>query len=526
MKLSLLDFLVCPGCREDLTVFPFRTRRKSSRFGHFCVHWCAAEGVRPGERPVGPKTCLRCHRREIVEGVLWCGACRRAFPIHEGIPELLTRDLENAEVLRDVLAGRPEGGWTASALLRKLLPGRRWRFVLGHREIVRGARARAAASRSRVRAGNGGEGTEDSKYKRAEVRLTRRKDLPDGFFNPGLAEPFVSFQPSRSIEKILRFMIPVKHADMRFGDAILDLGVGYAWTTEWLAKLGYNAIGVDLNRDYLRVGMRRTGGNLPPVVIADVENLPTRKQAFQGALFFDAFHHVADRAACLRGCADALVPGGKLFMAEPDEKHGSNPVSIDVMQTYGILEKGISEPEFRELAGPAGFAEVRRFPYEFGDVELFLALKPGTRIFTSRAPSFLQAGITLDRAEIGMKAFRKATMALTVRNEGDTLWLSRTADGIGRVRIGFKLKGVSRTHYQEHYLRISLPRDVAPGETVELQAVLPGIKRGGDYLIEVDGVDEGIVWFKDISHHSAFLKVRVKGLTEGLRNSRGPRRAR
>jgi len=515
VKLSLLDFLVCPGCGEDLAVLPFRTRRKPSRFGHFCVHWCAAEGVRPGETPVDPKKCLRCHRREISEGVLWCGTCRRAFPIHAGIPELLPSNLENAEVLRDVLAGRPDGGWTASALLRKLLPGRRWRFALSHREIVR-------AARSRQRAGNAGEGTEESKYKRAEVRLTRRKDLPDGFFNPGLAEPFVSFQPSRSIEKILRFMIPVKHADMRFGDAILDLGVGYAWTTEWLAKLGYNAVGVDLNRDYLRIGMRRTGGNLPPVLIADVENLPVRKEAFQGALFFDAFHHVADRAACLRGCADALVPGGKLVMAEPDEKHGSNPVAIDVMQTYGILEKGISEPEFRELAGPAGFAEVRKFPYEFGDIEIFLAVKPGTRIFTSRAPSFLQAGITLDRAELEMKAFRKARMSLTVRNEGDTLWLSRTADGIGRVRIGFKLKGLSRTIYREHYLRVPLPHDVAPGETVELQAVLPIIKRGGDYLIEVDGVDEGILWFKDVSHHSVFLKVRVKGIRH--RRGRTPSR--
>ena len=93
------------------------------------------------------------------------------------------------------------------------------------------------------------------------MRLTRRKDLPGGFFNPGLAEPFVSFQPSRSIEKILRFMIPVQHAGWRYGDLILDLGVGYAWTTEWLGKLGFHPVGVDLNRDYLRVGMRRTGGS-------------------------------------------------------------------------------------------------------------------------------------------------------------------------------------------------------------------------------------------------------------------------
>lgn len=506
MKLSLLDYLVCPGCGGDLVALAFRTRKSRSQFEHSCVRWCAARNVRTGETHIPAKACLRCGKREIVEGVLWCEPCRRAFPVHAAIPEVLPLELENPDVLADVLKGRPDGRWTVPALFRKLISVRRRRFVWIHREIARRARAGAA----RVRSGAPADGEpEGPQYKRAEVRLTRRKDLSAGFFTPGLSEPFVRLLPSRSIEKILRFMIPVKQADLRFGETILDLGVGYAWTTEWLMKLGYNAVGVDLNRDYFRVGIRRTKGKLPPLVIADAESLPFRKEMFHGALFFDAFHHLAGRAAALRGCADALVAGGTLLMAEPGEKHETHPSAVHIMQTYGILEKGITEAEFRGLAGAAGFAGMKKIPYEFGEAELLVAVKPGKRLFTSRAPNYLFAAVAPERPELEMKAGRKAELSVSVRNDGDTVWLSRTADGIGRVRIGFQLQAAEGTLINEHYLRVPLPRDVAPGETVKLVAKLPAIRRPGDYLFEVDGVAEGILWFKDVCYNPVTIKVKV-----------------
>jgi SAM-dependent methyltransferase/uncharacterized protein YbaR (Trm112 family) len=505
VKLSLLDFLVCPGCGGDLEALAFRTRKSRSQFGHFCVRWCAARNVRPSETPVPPSACIRCGRREIVEGVLWCAHCRRAFPVHAAIPEVLSPDLENPDVLDDVLKGRPDGGWTVPALIRKLLSIKRRRFVWAHREVVRRSRAGAA----RVRTGTTDGGTEESRYKRAEVRLTRRKDLSAGFFTPGLSEPFVRFHPPVSIEKILRFLIPAKHADLRFGDYLLDLGVGYAWTTEWLMKLGYNAVGVDLNRDYLRVGMRRAKRRLPPLVIADAENLPFRKEMFQGAYFFDAFHHLADRAAAVRGCADALAAGGMLLLAEPGEKHESHPASVQAMRTYGILEKGITEDEFRRLASASGFAETKKFPFEFGEAELLMAVKPGTRTFTSRAPNYLFAALTPERTELEMTAGRQAELPFSVKNIGDTVWLSRTPDGLGRVRIGFQLLNAEGGLIDEHYLRVPLPSDVAPGETVDLVARLPAIRKPGHYQLEADGVAEGILWFKAVRHNPVTIKVNV-----------------
>jgi hypothetical protein len=180
------------------------------------------------------------------------------------------------------------------------------------------------------------------------------------------------------------------------------------------------------------------------------------------------------------------------------------------MATYGILEKGISEPEFRAWAGESGFGEVKKFPYEFGDVEILMAAKPGTRAFTSSGPSFLSAGIVPDLTEMDLRRWRKTALTLTVRNDGDTVWLRQTADGTGRVRIGIQLKNLQGGTLNEHYLRLDLPRDVPPGETVKLTAMLPAIGRAGEYNLEIDGVAEGIVWFKDVSHRAVNVRVRAR----------------
>jgi SAM-dependent methyltransferase len=48
---------------------------------------------------------------------------------------------------------------------------------------------------------------------------------------------------------------------------VFDLGCGTGWTTEWLVRLGYQPIGVDLCRDYVLAGMARRGRYAPQFVI-------------------------------------------------------------------------------------------------------------------------------------------------------------------------------------------------------------------------------------------------------------------
>ncbi|MFA4877208.1 MAG: methytransferase partner Trm112 [Methanoregula sp.] len=59
MKRSLMDILCCPVCKGDLT-------------------------LQVGEE----------NEKEILEGTLNCAACSVAYPIHEGIPNLLPQTSE------------------------------------------------------------------------------------------------------------------------------------------------------------------------------------------------------------------------------------------------------------------------------------------------------------------------------------------------------------------------------------------------------------------------------------------------
>ncbi|MDE2787166.1 MAG: methytransferase partner Trm112 [Chloroflexota bacterium] len=68
MRTDLLDILACPVCRGALTL--------------------DGETIAPDDAP---------DAGEVLTGTLTCPACPEAYPINEGIPNLLPPDLRDAE---------------------------------------------------------------------------------------------------------------------------------------------------------------------------------------------------------------------------------------------------------------------------------------------------------------------------------------------------------------------------------------------------------------------------------------------
>ena len=503
MNFSLLDFILCPHCRKVLSAYAFQVDESNADFDHFCRFWCAAKSlaVNP-EVEVGPdglfpphpemnfenpgkidrKDCRRCFTRNIVEGILVCTECGRFFPIRESIPEVLPGPLRDVSKDRD--------------------------FLNRNRNRLPESMARKIDARGFALPGDKGEG-EELTYKKAEMALTQREDITEGFFGPGHVAPFEPQHPVRAVEKIIRFTTALHHLNLRSGDPALDLGVGYAWTTEWMNRMGFRTIGVDINRDYLRVGLTRTGGRFLPLLIADVEDLPLRKRSFQGAVFFDSFHHISGRERCIRRLSTLLGPGGRVILAEPGLKHASHPRSIQVMDTYGILEKGTSKKELKRLIKGTSFEKTENFAYGYGDVEMILIEMQGSRAFTSLGPDHLRADVRLESKSYRGLHGSTIPVELEVENTGNTIWLKESAEGIGMVRVGFQLRGLNDDLLDENYFRISLPQDINPGEKVSLRAELPLPSNPGGYRMEIDLVSEGIIWFKDIEYNPVCLDLRV-----------------
>ena len=183
---------------------------------------------------------------------------------------------------------------------------------------------------------------EGAHYKRAEIAVTGRA-LPAGFFDWADVAPFKASAPAFSLDLIARYVTTVSRLECGVNSIVFDLGCGTGWTTEWLVRLGYQAIGVDLCRDYVLAGMARRGRYAPHFVIGDVENMPLRDECIHAALSYDAFHHVPDRPRAMAEIARIMRPGATMVLTEPGPEHEHAAVSVDVMQEHGILERGFDQ---------------------------------------------------------------------------------------------------------------------------------------------------------------------------------------
>ena len=343
MRYALLSFLRCPECRDALACFVSREQATS------ISPFVAAEAARapaPGhafaaapnfaaKTPLaarltalgGPAAPSRNREAAVESGILICG-CGRWFPILEWLPELLPDHLRDAA--RD------------AALLDALAPG-----------LPSDVRAMIRAP------GDGSAADAGVHYKRAEIGIASKVDDPAGFFGPGYSAPFNPGNTEFTLYLISLFanvvkLLGVSESSQRA--VVIDSGCGYAWTTEWLAKSGLEAIGVDICRAYLEIGVRRMGDSHPHLVVADVENLPIADACADAVLAYESFHHIPDRARAMAGYARVLKDGATVVLAEPGAAHETADVSVDMMEKFGILEKGMELTDVEAYASGLPFA--------------------------------------------------------------------------------------------------------------------------------------------------------------------------
>jgi len=337
MRYSLLEHLACPSCHGALVCVAHVESSIEMPAGLFPDGSRVSAGVGVGPVPRWRSTTLltslldrlatppappeRGREKEVESGLLICGECGRWFPIEGAIPELLPDHLRDADREAAIFA---RVAVSAPADLRQAL--------------------------SAFRPSGDASSDPGAHYKKAEIGIKDKIDDPI-FFGPGYSSPFNPWNPDFTVYLISLFGAVVPMLGAKRGQVVIDSGCGYSWSTEWLFRSGYDAIGVDICRTYLEIGVKRIGSFRPHLVVGDVENLPLASATADAILAYESFHHVPDRRRAMASYDRVLKAGGTVILAEPGGDHEGAAVSVDAMEKYGILERGM------ELADVIGYAE-------------------------------------------------------------------------------------------------------------------------------------------------------------------------
>ncbi|HWN10807.1 MAG TPA: hypothetical protein VNO50_16325 [Pyrinomonadaceae bacterium] len=127
-----------------------------------------------------------------------------------------------------------------------------------------------------------------------------------------------------------------------------------------------------------------------------------------------------------------------------------------------------------------------------------------------------KATITLVDPPTKLRAGEKQTIRVKVKNASDVMWYARGAEFNPSIDNKFYLAAGNRwlqaddeTLITDMDGRYGLNKDLKPGEETEVPLVVTAPKEPGEYLLEVDAVQEQVAWFRDKGSPTARTKITV-----------------
>jgi hypothetical protein len=212
------------------------------------------------------------------------------------------------------------------------------------------------------------------------------------------------------------------------------------------------------------------------------------------------------------------------------------------MKRFGVLERDVDLSEIYAMAKKSGFKEltvtpamlpeVAQFTYQErqkflnNDSEvvgrylhtlqrnmdfenLFFCLhKNASRMKTSRRPGILRAEIGKISIPDRVPLDSLIPIEATVRNTGDTLWLSEVIKSKLYIALGIKL--YCEDGKEIDYARGFLSKDVVPGETASISTSIKSPATRGKYTVKFDMVCEGNTWFEHVGSTPLLLDLTVE----------------
>lgn len=100
----------------------------------------------------------------------------------------------------------------------------------------------------------------------------------------------------------------------RKGLRVLDVGCGFATTSEYIQKLGNDVTGIESSAEACAVGSKR----ISRMINADLVTAPLAGLQFDAVIFADVLEHVPWPVGVLKRYLDVLAPNGSVIVSLPN----------------------------------------------------------------------------------------------------------------------------------------------------------------------------------------------------------------
>ncbi len=338
---------------------------------------------------------------------------------------------------------------------------------------------------------------------------------------------------------------------LRRSDVVVEFGAGSCWVSHFLNRFGCRTISIDVSETALDLGrqlFRRdpsTDWSLEPAFLTyDGRRIPLADASCDKVIVFDAFHHIPNQREILCELRRILTPHGIVAMSEPGLGHADTQASRQEVEKYGVLENELVVEDLAALALDCGFAAANlivaspdaAWEIPASDLGAFIQGKGFTRFWehhsdallaghyillykgdprpTTRQPKALGARIRVATPSTpsSVTVGSAIPLRLTIVNTSETRWLAGRRDDGGWTRVGAHLYrlGTERELVDFDWLRVELPRDVDPHETIVMDILTPPMAEPGSYEIVFDLVIEGVTWFADRGSNTASAVIDVR----------------
>ena len=125
--------------------------------------------------------------------------------------------------------------------------------------------------------------------------------------------------------------------------------------------------------------------------------------------------------------------------------------------------------------------------------------------------SKMRAELRSINAPATAKAKQPVTLRVAVTNRSDVIWLARErAAAPMQLYVGNHWLDATGRDVIHDDGRAPLTRNLAPGETIELELVLNAPKLAGSYILELDMLQEGVSWFASQGSTTVRLPMKIE----------------